>query len=308
MTNPDNAVGTNGAYGGRTSVNAFNDIASMFYSRGRVSGWGVVPSSGMTVAVGGGSDRDVAIARDNSFNFTTVNNISGAPIQVEIAAAPSSGNRYDAIIVYVDNPPQGEATVIDNPMACGILAVQGTTSGPTEADIRAAITADGASGSTAYYCHIATIKIPANTTTISSNLITAGYYANLKAHIAGYRRDGSVTYSSGWADYSGSSKINVWRIGDTVSVSAIFKNTSDWTSSTSDTKIAQINESWLFPPSPMSGLGQGSGANKFYWRIGDDGAIAIGRYGTTATNTQVSSGAFFSFSASYASNSNIRYM
>ena len=53
MTNPNNAVGTNGALGGRTSVNAFNDNLAIYASRGIVSGWTVSPSSNMTVSVGG---------------------------------------------------------------------------------------------------------------------------------------------------------------------------------------------------------------------------------------------------------------
>ena len=74
MTNPNNAVGTNGALGGRTSVNAFNDNLAIYASRGIVSGWTVSPSSNMTVSVGGVSGtRDVAIAADASGNKTTVN-------------------------------------------------------------------------------------------------------------------------------------------------------------------------------------------------------------------------------------------
>ena len=75
MTNPNNAVGTNGAFGGRTSVNAFNDgLAS--YSAGIMSGWACEPSSGLTVVLGGdGNTRDVAIAEDNAGNKTTINNI-----------------------------------------------------------------------------------------------------------------------------------------------------------------------------------------------------------------------------------------
>ena len=70
MTNPNNAVGTNGAYGGRTSVNAFNDILGAF-SSGILSGWVCSPDTGLTLALGGdGTTRDVAVAEDTAGNKT----------------------------------------------------------------------------------------------------------------------------------------------------------------------------------------------------------------------------------------------
>ena len=86
MTNPNDAVGTNGAFGGRTSVNAFNDVLAVL-SSGILSGWACSPNSGMSVVVGGdGSNRDVAIAEDNAGNKTTINNISASPIAVTMPA------------------------------------------------------------------------------------------------------------------------------------------------------------------------------------------------------------------------------
>ena len=179
MTNPGNAVGTNGAFGGRTSVNAFNDVLGLFSSRGILSGWGISPSSGMTVAVGGdGSTRDVAIAEDNAGNKTTIDNISEEPIEVTIESAPASNSRIDAVVAYVDNPPTGSSTVVDNPEACGLIAVSGTTasspSAPDESDIRTAITTDGGSGSTAYYVVLGYITVASGTTDITASEITAG--------------------------------------------------------------------------------------------------------------------------------------
>ena len=55
MANPNNAVGTNGAFGGRTSVNAFNDVLATFTGRGVIQGWAVTPSTGLKVNVGGQS-------------------------------------------------------------------------------------------------------------------------------------------------------------------------------------------------------------------------------------------------------------
>lgn len=178
MTNPNNAVGTNAAYGGRTSVNAFNDDLTI-YSRGILSGWVCSPNSGMTVQIGGnGADRDAAVAEDNAGNKTSINNISGSPIDVTIPAAPATNNRIDLIVAYADNPPSGTSTVVDNPAACGIIVVSGTAAAsptpPTDATIRSAITADGATGSTAYYVILAQIRVGTGVTTIGSGVITQG--------------------------------------------------------------------------------------------------------------------------------------
>lgn len=183
MTNPDNAVGTNAAYGGRTSVNAFNDDLSA-WSRGVMSGWACTPDGGLVVSLGGnGTDRDVAVAEDNVGNKTSINNISGAPIKLTMTAAPGSGTRLDSIVAYVDASPQGEATIVDNYGACGLIVVQGTPSAspvaPTDNEIRSAITSDGASGPTAYYVVLATITMASGTTDVTAGEIAAGDAAGL---------------------------------------------------------------------------------------------------------------------------------
>lgn len=190
MTNPNNAVGTNGAFGGRTSVNAFNDMMNVL-SRGIISGWACVPNSGMEVSLGGsGSVRDVAAAEDNAGNKTSINNISGSPISVTIPTAPASNSRIDSIVAYVDNPPTGSATATDNPGACGLIVVSGTAASspvaPSESAIRTAITADGASGTTAYYVVLANITVASGTTTITSNNVTAGVNAMIGSHNIDY--------------------------------------------------------------------------------------------------------------------------
>lgn len=183
MTNPNNAIGTNGAFGGRTSVNAFNDVMGGL-SRGILSGWACVPNSGLTVSLGGnGTTRDVAIAMDNAGNKTSINNISNSPVNVTIGSAPGTNSRIDAIVAYVDNPPSVSVESTDNPSICGLIVVQGTTASspvnPTEAQIRTAITADGGSGTTAYYVILAYIRMASGTTDITSNLITSGAYSQL---------------------------------------------------------------------------------------------------------------------------------
>lgn len=178
MTNPNDAVGTNAAYDGRTSVNAFNDDLAA-YTSGILSGWACTPNSGLTVSLGGdGSTRDVAVAEDNAGNKTSINNISGSPIDVTMSAAPGSNSRIDLVVAYVDNPPQGVNTTADNPSACGIIKVTGTASStpvaPNDTAIRTAITGDGASGATAYYAILAVITIPSGTTDITTSNIQAG--------------------------------------------------------------------------------------------------------------------------------------
>lgn len=193
MTNPNNAIGTNGAFSGRTSPNALNDILGAF-SKGIVSGWACSPKTGMTVQLGGSaSTRDVALAEDNAGNKLTIDNRSGAPVEVTLSGAPSTNNRIDAIVAYVDNPSTGDDTTTDNPSTCGIIAVSGTVAAnptaPSDGQIRAAITTDGATGGVAYYVVLTTILVGTNVTTIGSGVITQGASAQSLADIA----DGSIT-------------------------------------------------------------------------------------------------------------------
>lgn len=179
-TNPNNAVGTNGAFGGRTSVNALNDVLAAFSGAGILSGWRCVPSSGMTVTIGGQDNdiRDAAIAEDPYGNRTTINNISRQPISITLSAASASSTRYTTIVAYVNSPTNASNTNLDNPSVAGIIAVNGTAvaaptipSVPTDAQIRTAITTDGGTGSAAYYVRLATILVPASATVITAEYI-----------------------------------------------------------------------------------------------------------------------------------------
>lgn len=178
MTNPNDSVGTNAGYDGRTTPKAFNDVLASLTS-GVLSGWACTPKTGMTVQIGGGSDRDVAIAEDNAGNRTTINNRSGAPIEITLSGAPATNNRIDAIVAYVDAAQSGTgATSVDFPEAVGFITVEGTIaanpSAPDDAAIRAAITADGSTGANAYYVVLATILVGTGVTSIGSGVITAG--------------------------------------------------------------------------------------------------------------------------------------
>lgn len=221
MTNPNNAIGTNGAFDGRTSPNALNDLAAAF-TRGIVSGWNCAPKSGMTVQLGGSASvRDVALAQDNAGDKLAINNRSGAPVEITLAGAPATNNRIDAIVAYVDNPSTGDGTTTDNPSACGIIAVSGTVAAnptaPTDARIRSAITTDGATGGVAYYVVLATILVGTNVTTIGSGVITQGNASQSLAEIA----DGSITTAKLADDAVTSQKVDWTTMPDNYSTSEI---------------------------------------------------------------------------------------
>lgn len=234
MTNPDNVVGTNGAYGGRTSVKALNDVLSWFPSAGILSGWAVSPSSGMKLSIGGiAGTRDAAIAQDNNGNRTTIDNISEAPISLTLAAAPASNARIDSIVAYVNNPPEGVSNAVDNPGACGLIAVSSTVTAnptaPNDTAIRSAITADGASGSTAFYVVLANVRVAAGTTTVTADMVTAGAgikvgsgnidWTTLSEQVA---INDFMTLASGYT----ASYFNVVRVGNLVAGSFFIKKSS----------------------------------------------------------------------------------
>lgn len=184
MTNPNDSVGTNAGYNGRTSSRAFNDVLGAL-SRGVLSGWACSPKSGMTVQLGGnGADRDVAIAEDNAGNRTTINNRLGTPIDVTIGDAPTTNSRIDLIVAYAESNIQGEgATDVDFPSGVGIIAVEGTAAAnpvkPDDGAIRSAITTDGATGASAFYVVLAEILVGTSVSTIGSGVITQGGKAQI---------------------------------------------------------------------------------------------------------------------------------
>lgn len=229
MTNPNNAIGTNAAYSGRTSPNALNDVISGF-TQGILSGWACSPKTGMTVQVGGITDtRDVALAEDNNGNKLTIDNRSGAPVEVTLAGAPVANNRVDVIVAYVDNPATGDGSTTDNPGTCGIIPVSGTVAAnptaPSEATIRSAITTDGATGGTAYYVILASILVGTGVTTIGSGVITQGDASQSLAAIA----DGSVTTAKLADDAVTSQKVD-WTTMPGVQVKMVQSNDISFTS------------------------------------------------------------------------------
>lgn len=277
MANPNNQIGTNAAYGGRTSPKAFNDVMAIFKGRGILSGWAVSPDSGLSIALGGnGTERDVAIAEDNAGNFTSVDNIASSPITFTMAVAPATQSRIDAVVVYIDNPPQGTSTATDNYGAVHILDVQGAVSSspvkPNDSAIRTAITADGASGVTAYYVVLAYITIPNGTTTITSNLIEQGAgveFDDALTEIA----DGAVTSAKLASNAVGTSKI----ADGAVTAVKITRDNINYGSTSGDIRIGVFNGKPLWRKvQTFSNLPIGYKANLFTTAISNlDTIVAV---------------------------------
>lgn len=185
MTNPDNIVRVRARNGGRASVYEANGWAQA-YSAGLLEGNGVKQntSANMNVLVGGSTTKPDVVLAENAAGYRVALDIVGQ--QAVAITKPASNSRISAIVAYTDDLSLGttEDTVTGSPSTCGLIVVNGTAasspSEPTDTQIRNAITSDGATGSQAAYCVIATILVASNTTTITDSLIT-----NKTAKLAG---------------------------------------------------------------------------------------------------------------------------
>lgn len=177
MTNPDNIVRVRARNGGRASVYEANGWAQA-YSAGLLEGNGVKQntSADMNVLVGGSTTKPDVVLATNAAGYRVALDIVGQ--QAVAITNPASNSRISAIVAYTDDLSLGttEDTVTGSPSTCGLIVVNGTAasspSEPTDTQIRNAITADGATGSQAAYCVIATVLVASNTTTITDSLIT----------------------------------------------------------------------------------------------------------------------------------------
>ena len=186
MTNPDNIVRVRARNGGRASVYEANGWAQA-YSAGLLEGNGVKQntSANMNVLVGGSTTKPDVVLAENAAGYRVALDIVGQ--QAVAITKPASNSRISAIVAYTDDLSLGttEDTVTGSPSSCGLIVVNGNAasspSAPTDTQIRNAITADGATGSQAAYCVIATILVASNTTTITDTLITNNI-AKIGAH------------------------------------------------------------------------------------------------------------------------------
>lgn len=108
-----------------------------------------------------------------------------------------------------------------------------------------------------------------------------------------------VTYSSGYSAYSSNDAVRYRRIGKVVHLEGAFKNANALTSSNTEVKFASISDSTCRPSKIQITLQQGSGANKFMLSINPNGDLKWARYGTTVTNTSISSGSWFNCVATW---------
>lgn len=176
MTNPDNIVRVRARNGGRASVYEANGWAQAFTS-GLLEGSGVTQntSADMNVLVGGSATKPDVVLAENPAGYKIALDLVGK--QAVALTAPASNSRISAIVAYTDDLSLAttEDTVTGSPASCGLIVVNGTAAStpvaPTDNQIRTAITADGATGSQAAYCVIATVLVASNTTTITDSLI-----------------------------------------------------------------------------------------------------------------------------------------
>lgn len=177
MTNPDNIVRVRARNGGRASVYEANGWCQAF-STGLLEGNGVIQNTvaDMNVLVGGSITKPDVVIATNSAGYKIALDIVGQ--QAVAITAPASNKRISAIVAYTDDLslPTTQDTVTGAPGSCGLIVVNGTAASsptaPNDTTIRSAITADGATGSQAAYCVIATILVENGTTAITSSEIT----------------------------------------------------------------------------------------------------------------------------------------
>ena len=190
MTNPDNIVRVRARNGGRASVYEANGWAQS-YSAGLFEGDGVIQNTvaDMNVLVGGSSSKPDVVLAENPAGYKIALDLVGQqPIAI---TTPASNNRISSIVAYTDDLSLAttEDNVTGSPSTCGLIVVNGTASvnptEPTEAQIRTAITNDGATGSQAAYVVIANILVSSSTTAITDSLIVPNRATvNIATHIA----------------------------------------------------------------------------------------------------------------------------
>lgn len=182
MTNPNNIVRVRARNGGRASVYEANAWAQGF-SMGILEGYGVAQntSADMNVLVGGSATKPDVLIAQNPAGYKIALDIIGR--QAVAITAPASNSRISAIVAYTNDLSLSttQDDVTGSPASCGLIVVNGTAAAnpvaPTDSQIRTAITSDGATGSQAAYCVIATIKVASNTTMITDSLISTNQAA-----------------------------------------------------------------------------------------------------------------------------------
>lgn len=230
MTNPSNMVRVRARNGGRASVYEANGWAQA-YTQGVLSGYGVTQnlSADMNVLVGGtATNPDVVLATNPAGYKVALDLVSTQAVAV---TAPATNKRISAIVAYTNDLSLAttQSTVTGSPASCGLIVVNGTAAAnptePTDNQIRTAITADGATGSQAAYCIVATILVASGTTAITDNEITVKRAGVMSSNIDYTSIEGwsNMPVASTTHNLDGSSMtVTLTRIGNIVFVSGNF--------------------------------------------------------------------------------------
>lgn len=176
MTNPNSIVRLHSRNSGRASVLETN-IPFQPYDMGLLKGNGVVPSQNadMNVTVGGTASKPDIVIAETPAGYKVALDIAGTATLT--LTAPSENTKIVAIVAYTDDLSiaSTDTTTTGNTSSCGLIQVSGTAAAspdkPTDAQIRTAITADGATGSQATYAVLAYITVSSATTAITASLI-----------------------------------------------------------------------------------------------------------------------------------------
>lgn len=176
MTNPNLIVRLHSRNSGRASVLEAN-MPFQSYDMGLLKGNGVVPSqnANMNVTVGGAAGKPDIVIAETPAGYKIALDIAGTATLT--LTAPSENAKIVAIVAYTDDLAiaSTDTTTTGNTSSCGLIQVSGTVAAnpdkPTDAQIRTAITADGATGSQAAYAIVAYVTVAAATTAITSSLI-----------------------------------------------------------------------------------------------------------------------------------------
>ena len=244
MTNPNNIVRVRARNGGRASVYEANAWAQGF-SVGILEGYGVTQntSADMNVLVGGSATKPDVLIAQNPAGYKIALDIIGR--QAVAITAPASNSRISAIVAYTNDLSLSttQDDVTGSPASCGLIVVNGTAAAnpvaPTDSQIRTAITSDGATGSQAAYCVIATIKVASNTTLITNSLISTN-----QAAIGSNNIDfATSTDSNGWTKLPISGNVVAYFKKGTTSRTMEGRTWNDWTASA---KPADLNTSHTY--------------------------------------------------------------
>lgn len=176
MTNPGDIVRVRARRGGRASVYEANAWCQSF-TDGLLDGVGVMPNTvaDLNILVGGTPTCPDVVLAKNPAGYRIALDIVGQ--QAIAITTPATGSRISSVVAYTDDLSlaTAQSDVTGSPASCGLIVVNGTASSnpqpPSNADIRSAITADGAAGSQASYGIIANVTVAASTSTITNTLI-----------------------------------------------------------------------------------------------------------------------------------------